>query len=87
MGKQKQTRKFSVAKKIISAKDPRMLVNLNDKYAIIMNIILNCVDSKKNQENQSKEAKEIVAKQSTASRHVTQAPTSLFFSYNTQLGQ
>lgn len=65
MGKQKTTRKFAVAKKIISAKDPRI---------------------KANQEKDSKKSQELVEKSKHASRHITQAPTALFFSYNTQLG-
>lgn len=42
--------------------------------------------SMKNQENESKKAREDAEKQQHASRQITQAPTALFFSYNTQLG-
>jgi len=65
MGKQKTTRKFAVAKKIISAKDPRITAN---------------------QDKEKKRVEEAKKKKEEAERHVEQAPTALFFQYNTQLG-
>lgn len=65
MGKQKKTRKFAVAKKIISAKDPRIVANQ---------------EKEKQRVEKEQKAKE------QAERHVEQAPTALFFQYNTQLG-
>ncbi len=65
MGKQKKTRKFAVAKKVIKPNDPRI---------------------KANQEKQAKQVlKEKKAKEE-APVHVDKTPSSLFFSYNTQLG-
>lgn len=63
MGKAKKTRKFAVAKKIISPKDDRVKSNFE-------------------------KAKKSVAIEETSkkARHVDQAPTALFFNYNSQLG-
>ncbi len=47
MGKQKQTRKFAVAKKIISSKDARMLV---DHYILISLLIVNHLQYHKSRE-------------------------------------
>lgn len=44
------------------------------------------VSSTKNQDEQSKKAKAIEEHKGEAERHVDQAPTALFFQYNTQLG-
>mmetsp|Transcript_24998 Transcript_24998/g.25610 ORF Transcript_24998/g.25610 Transcript_24998/m.25610 type:complete len:200 (+) Transcript_24998:26-625(+) len=65
MTKQTKTRKFSVAKKIIKAKDPRIKLNQQKTTTIIQ----------KQQEEEQQ-----------ASRHITQVPTALFFTHNTQLG-
>ena len=57
-------------------------------FLIIFELFLICFIfySKVNQEKQSQESKELVEKKSHAVKHITQTPTSLFFSYNTQLG-
>lgn len=65
MGKQKTTRKFAVAKKIISAKDNRI---------------------RSNQEKGAVKVKEENKKKEEADKHINQAPSALFFHYNTQLG-
>jgi U3 small nucleolar RNA-associated protein 24 len=63
MGKTKTTRKFAVAKKIISPKDTRVVANL--------------------EKAQAKAAK---LKEAEGPRNLTAQSTSLFFSYNAQLG-
>ena len=65
MGKQKVTRKISVAKKVISSKDQRI---------------------KSNQDKQKKEVAATKEKEKNSARQVTQAPTTMFFQYNEQLG-
>lgn len=85
MGKQKKTRKFSVAKKIVSAKDTRMSAQmLLHADSIGTNLCVSC--SIKNQEKVQAVAKDLEKTKKNAERHIEQAPTALFFQYNTQLG-
>ena len=88
MGKQKQTRKFAVAKKMISAKDPRMWVLrtfINPKLLFNLFVLFDTCSTKNQDKQAVTVAKENKAKE-VAQNQVTQAPSSMFFQYNTQLG-
>lgn len=80
MGKQKKTRKFAIAKKVINAKDPRMYA-----YYICPFSLAQALVRKKNQESMALLSRS-ETHTDTPLRQITQAPTALFFAHNTQLG-
>ncbi len=75
MGKAKKTRKFAVAKKVISPKDARLKSNQKKD-------MVDDGNGGKNKKNNDS----LITAGGKKARHVDQAMSALFFQYNTQLG-